>query len=70
MNLIIRFNLCGAAQSADLQEFCKVWKEYTCTEDYKKAKKESEKKEEGHVRRAKKIWKLKQEMNRAEWIAG
>ena len=69
VDFIIRFNLCGTAQSADLQEFCKVWKDYTFTEEYKKAKKDSETKGEGHERRAKKIWKLKQEINRGKWIA-
>ena len=35
-----------------------------------KAVKESEQKEEGHVRRAKKIWKLKHRIRRGKWIAG
>ena len=65
VDLIIRLNLCGTAQSADLQQFCKVWKEYTRTEAYEKSKKESKKKVEGHVRKAKKIWNLTQEMKRA-----
>ena len=42
---IIRFNLCGAAQPAELQEFCKRWGEYTLTEQYRKAKKDSEKRQ-------------------------
>ena len=69
VDYIIRCNLCGAAQPADLHEFCKLWSEYTLTEQYMKAVKESEKKEEGHVRRAKKIWKLKQKISRGKWIA-
>ena len=69
MDLIIGFNLRGAAQPAYVQGFCEAWKEYTRTGAYKKTNDESKKNEECHVRRAKKIWKLEQEMNRAECIA-
>ena len=69
VDYIIRFNLCGAAQPAELQEFCKRWGAYTLTEQYHNAKENSDKNEAGHVRRAKRIWNLKQTISRGKWIS-
>jgi hypothetical protein len=65
---IIRFNLCGAVQPAALLKFCECWSRYTQTEQYLKVRKESEKQEPGHVRRAKVVWNLKQQISRGQWI--
>ena len=66
---IIRCNLCGAAQPEMLTDFCERWERYTQTDLYLRARRESEKHEPGHVRRAKKLWHLKQKLKRAHWIA-
>ena len=66
---LIRFNLCGAVQTAMVENFCTSWRAYTHTEQYLKAKTASMKQEPGHVRRAKRIWYLKQKISRATWIA-
>ena len=66
---LIRFNLCGAVQPAMVENFCTSWRAYTHTEQYLKAKTASMKQEPGHVRRAKRIWYLKQKISRATWIA-
>ena len=66
---IIRCNLCGAAQPEMLTDFCERWERYTQTDLYLKARRESEKHEPGHVRRAKKLWHLKPKLKCAHWIA-
>ena len=66
---IIRFNLCGAVQPAMIRNFYDHWRRYTETDEYWKAKLESQKVESDHVRRSKQIYHLKEEIRRAEWIA-
>ena len=66
---IIRNNLCGAVRPDMLADFCDRWQRYMQTDLYRKARQESEKREPGHVRRAKRIWYLKQELRRAKWIS-
>ena len=66
---IVRYNLCGAVQPEALQAFCERWRLYTLTEQYQKAPKASEKREPRHLRRSKKIWMLKQKIERGELIA-
>ena len=68
VDYIIRFNFCGAVQPAALQEFCNLWMKYTVTDEHKKAQAQSEQKAPGHIRRAKKIWNLKQQIQRAQWV--
>ena len=68
VDYIIRFNLCGAVQPVALQEFCHLWEKETRTEEHKKAQELSQKQAPGHIRRAKKIWILKQKIQRATWI--
>ena len=60
VDYIIRFNLCGAVQPTALCAFCNKWADYTNSDDHKKAKKLSEARELGYVRRGKQIWILKQ----------
>jgi hypothetical protein len=69
VDYIIRFNLCGAVQPTALCAFCHKWADYTNSDDHKKAKKSSEARELGYVRRGKQIWILKQAIVRGHWIA-
>ena len=53
VDYIIRFNLCGAVQPTALCAFCNKWANYTNSDDHKKAKKLSEARELGYVRKRK-----------------
>ena len=66
---IIRFNLCGVAQPAMVRDFCDRWRQYTETDEYRKAKHESQKCESDHVRRSKQIYYLREQVRRAKRIA-
>ena len=66
---IIRFNLCGAAEPAMVRNFCDRWRQYTETDEYRKARQESHKCESDHVRRSKQIYHLREQVWRAEWVA-
>ena len=66
---IIRFNLCGAAEPAMVRNFCDRWRQYTETDEYRKARQESQKCESDHVRRSKQIYHLREQVWRAEWVA-
>ena len=66
---IICFNLCGAAEPAMVRHFCDRWRQYTETNEYWKARQESQKCESDHVRRSKQIYHLREQVWRAEWVA-
>ena len=66
---IIRFNLCSVAQPAMVRDFCERWRQYTETDEYRKAKQESQKCESDHVRRSNQIYHLRQQVRRAKLIA-
>ena len=66
---IVRFNLCGAVQPAMIRDFCDRWRRYTETDEYWKAKHESQKVDSDHVRRSTQIYDLKENVRRAESIA-
>ena len=67
---VIRFNLFGAVQPGTITSFYERWRLHTQTDDYRKAKQESEKAEPDHVRRSKKMYRLKEKVWRADLIAG
>ena len=69
VDYIVRCNLRGAVQPEALQAFCERWRLYMLTEQYQEAQKASEKREPGQARRSKKIWMLKQKIERGKWIA-
>ena len=70
VDYFIRFNVFGAVQPGALTSFSQLWREHTHTEAYLKAKQESEKAEQYHVRRSKQIYLLKEKVWRAQWNAG
>ena len=67
---LIKFNLFGDVQPGAITMFIKRWRLYTQTDDYRKAKQESEEAEPDHVRRSKKMYCLKEKVWRADLIAG
>ena len=66
---IIRFNLCGAAEPEMVRNFCDRWRHYAETDEYRKARQDSQKCESDHVRRSKQIYHLREQVRRAEWVA-
>ena len=45
------------------------WRHYIETNEYRKARQESQKCESDHVRRSKQIYHLREQVRRAEWVA-
>ena len=52
-----------------VRNFCDRWRQYTETDEYRKARQESQKCESDHVRRSKQIYHLREQVRRAEWVA-
>ena len=52
-----------------VRDFCGRWRQYTETDEYRKAKLESQKCDSDHLRRSKQIYHLRKHVRRAKWIA-
>ena len=51
-----------------VKQFCDRWRQYTETDEYRKARQESQKCESDHVRRSKQIYHVRGQVRRAKWI--